>query len=180
MTARTISPLPRVAVGLLCISLLVLGAACANDTDLPISPTSVAVGSDPSIAADSSVTAASKAGPSQLLLTKTCSGNNHCTVEASVAGPLPKGADIFYTGPLSENRTTSGIIITTSTGDTAVGHCSLSYRSFTGTCVLTGGTGALSGVHASVKVTTDFSDPAYPSGLFTWEGTYHFAPVKAN
>jgi hypothetical protein len=50
--------------------------------------------------------------------------------------------------------------------------CSLSYKTFVGTCVLTGGTGALAGLHANVRVTSDFeSDPA---GVFTWEGRYHF------
>jgi len=179
MTAQAIATLSRTVIGLLCISPLVLTVGCANDAGLPTSP-SVGVGIDASVAADPTVTATAKADPSELLLTKTCGGDNHCTVETSEAGPLPKGTDVFYTGPLLENRTTSGVVVTTPSGDTAFGHCSLSYRSFTGTCVLTGGTGALSGVHSNVKVTTDFFNPDYPAGLFTWEGTYHFAPAKAN
>ena len=81
-------------------------------------------------------------------------------------------SDIDYFGPLLEDRTTSRIVVTTPGGDTATGHCSLSYKTFVGTCVVTGGTGALAGLHANVRVTSDFdSDPA---GVFTWEGRYHF------
>jgi hypothetical protein len=182
MTAKAITTLSRTIIGLLCITPLLSTIGCANDAGLPTSPTSVGVrtGIGANGAADPTVTTTAKAEPSTLLLTKTCGGADHCTVETSEAGPLPSGTDIFYTGPSLEHRTTSGIVVTTPSGDSAFGHCSLSYRSFTGTCVLTGGTGALSGVHANVKVTTDFSDPRYPAGLFTWEGTYHFAPVKVN
>ena len=56
----------------------------------------------------------------------------------------------------------------------ATGHCSVSYKTGEGTCVLTGGTGALAGLHANLKVTSDFvSDP---NGVFTWEGRYQFVP----
>jgi hypothetical protein len=50
--------------------------------------------------------------------------------------------------------------------DTAEGNCSLSYKKWEGTCVLTHGTGALTGLHANVKVSSDFSDPDNP--FFTW------------
>ena len=90
----------------------------------------------------------------------------------SSAGPIPPGSDIDYSGPLLEARTTSRIVVTTPGGDTATGNCSLSYKTFVGTCVLTGGTGTLAGLHGNVRVTSDFdSDPA---GVFTWEGRYHF------
>lgn len=180
MSAQTIISFARKATGLLCLSPLVFTVGCADATHLPTSPTSIAVGSNATVAASVTATATATRRPSNLLLTKTCGAESHCTVESSTAERLPKGTDIFYTGPLLESRTTSGIVITTPSGDTAFGHCSLSYRSFTGTCVLTGGTGSLSGVHASVKVTTDFNNPDYPEGLFTWEGTYHFAPAEAH
>jgi hypothetical protein len=107
-----------------------------------------------------------------LLLTKTCDAIDHCTVITAEAGPIPVGTGAFYTGPLLENRTTSGIVLTTPSGDTATGHCSLNHKTGLGTCVFTSGTGELAGFHANVKVTSDFvSDPA---GVFTWSGTYHF------
>ncbi len=59
--------------------------------------------------------------------------------------------------------------MTTPGGDTATGNCSLSYRTFEGTCVLTDGTGAPAGLHANLKVF--MSDPA---GVFNLEGRYHF------
>ena len=109
-----------------------------------------------------------------LLLTKTCDASDHCTVITSSSGPIPAGSDVDYFGPLVETRTTSSIRVTTPGGDTADGHCSLSYKSFVGTCVITGGTGELEGLHANLSVSSDFeSDPA---GVFTWEGRYHYAP----
>ena len=98
---------------------------------------------------------------------------DHCTVVESEAGPIPVGTEAFYTGPLLERRTTSGVILTTPAGDTATGHCSLNYTTGLGTCVFTSGTGALAGFHANLKVTSAFPQE-YPDGLFTWDGTYHF------
>ena len=90
----------------------------------------------------------------------------------SSSGPIPVDSDVNYFGPLLETRATSRILLTTPTGDTAGGHCTLSYRSGEGTCVIAGGTGALAGLHANLKVSSDFvSDPA---GVFTWEGQYRF------
>jgi hypothetical protein len=109
-----------------------------------------------------------------LLLTKTCDAIDQCTVITSSSGPIPVGSDVNYFGPLLEARTTSSIRVTTPAGDTADGHCSVSNKTGEGTCVITGGTGALAGLHANVKVSSDFvSDPA---GVFTWEGRYHFQP----
>ena len=104
---------------------------------------------------------------------KTCDAINHCTVVESEAGPIPVGTEAFYTGPLLETRTTSGVILTTPAGDTASGHCSLNYTTGLGTCVFTSGTGALAGFHANLKVTSAFP-PENPDGIFTWDGTHHF------
>jgi len=109
-----------------------------------------------------------------LLLTKTCDAIDHCTVITSSSGPIPVGSDVNYFGPLLEARTTSRILVTTPAGDTADGHCSVSNKTGEGTCAITGGTGRLAGLHANLKVSSDFvSDPA---GVFTWEGRYHFEP----
>ena len=117
---------------------------------------------------------ASASSPIQhLLVRKTCDAINHCTVVESETGPLPVGTEAFYTGPLLESRTTSGVILTTPAGDTAKGNCSLNYNTGLGTCVFTSGTGALAGFHANLKVTSEFP-PENPDGIFTWDGTYHF------
>ena len=106
-----------------------------------------------------------------LLLTKTCDATApHCTVMTSSAGPIPVDSDIEYFGPLLEARTTSRIVVTTPGGDTATGNCSLSYRTFEGTCVLTDGTGALAGLHANLKVSS-ISCPIPPACLLGKVGT---------
>jgi hypothetical protein len=108
-----------------------------------------------------------------MLVRKTCSAVDYCTVVESIAGPIPVRTGAFYTGPLLLPRTTSGVILTTPAGDTATGHCSLDYDTWLGTCVFTSGTGKLAGFHANLNVTAEFSD-LHPDGLFTWDGTYHF------
>ena len=72
-----------------------------------------------------------------MLVRKTCKDIDHCTVVESEAGPIPVETEAFYTGPLLERRTTSGVILTTPAGDTATGHCSLNYNTGLGTCVFT-------------------------------------------
>ena len=151
-----------------------IAASCAQGPATPTAPsasaTTSAVAAHDVAGGQQSISSASI--QESLLLTKTCDAIDHCTVMTSSAGPIPPGSDIDYFGPLLEARTTSRIVVTTPGGDTATGHCSLSYRTCVGTCVLTGGTGALAGLHANVRVSSDFdSDPA---GVFTWEGRYHF------
>lgn len=135
-----------------------IAAACVKGTATPTAPSASATTSESSASIQQS-----------LLLTKTCEPiEPHCTVNTSSAGPIPVDSDIEYFGPLLANRTTSRIVVTTPGGDTATGNCSLSYRTFEGTCVLTDGTGSLAGLHASMKVFE--SAP----GVYTWEGRYHF------
>ena len=147
----------RVAI-LVVFAAATISASCAQGPATPTAPSASVTTSGSSASIQES-----------LLLTKTCGAIDHCTVVTSSAGPIPPGSDIYYSGPLLEARTTSRIVVTAPGGDTATGNCSLSYRTFEGTCVLTGGTGALAGLHANVKVF--MSDPA---GVFTWEGRYHF------
>jgi hypothetical protein len=47
----------------------------------------------------------------------------------------------------------------------------VSYKTGTGTCVITAGTGALAGLHANIEVSSDADFV-----VFTWEGRYHFKP----
>lgn len=143
-------------------------AACAGGPAAPTAPSAAqtlgGVQKSPSPASDHHA----------LHLTKTCGSIDHCTVITSASGPFPVGSDIFYSGPLLEARTTSKIVVTTPAGDTAGGHCSLSYETWKGVCVITDGTRALAGLHANVRVTGDFNSD--PNGVFTWEGDYHFEP----
>ena len=150
-----------------------IAASCAQGPATPTTPSAnatTAVAANDVAGGQQSISSASI--QQQLLLTKTCGAIDHCTVMTSSAGPIPPGSDIYYSGPLLEARTTSRIVVTTPGGDTATGNCSLSYRTFVGTCVLTGGTGALAGLRANVRVSSDFSSD--PAGVFTWEGRYHF------
>ena len=102
-----------------------------------------------------------------LLLTKTCDTDVHCTVITSEAGPLPEGTEADYFPSQSGHVFSSQIVLTTPDGDTAKGHCAVSNTTGVGTCTFTSGTGALEGFHAIVQVS--FSD-----GVFTWDGKYHF------
>ena len=159
-----------VVVGCLCAGVLT-AVGCADGRGIPTSPS--ATGAVSGLAATVPGTAGT-APQAVLLLTKTCDAIDHCTVITSSSGPFPVGSDVNYFGPLLEARTTSRILVTTPDGDTAEGYCSLSYRTGEGTCVITRGTGALAGLHANLRVSSDFiSDPA---GVFTWEGPYHFRP----
>ena len=162
-------------IGCLCAGAMV-AVGCADRRGVPTSPSAIAAVAG--LAATVPGIEETAARHAVLLLTKTCDPTviDHCVVNTSSSGPIPVGSDVQYYGPLLLNRTTSRIVVTTPVGDTADGHCSLSYKSFEGTCVITGGTGALAGLHANLKVSSDFSDPAHPEGVFTWEGPYHFEP----
>ena len=159
-----------VALGCFCAGTLA-AIGCAEGGAVPTRPSAPAAVSGLAATAPGIQGTAPQA---VLLLTKTCDAIDHCTVITSSSGPIPVGSDVNYFGPLLETRATSRIVVTTPAGDTADGHCTLSYKTGEGTCVITGGTGALAGLHANLKVSSDFvSDPA---GVFTWEGRYHFEP----
>ena len=161
-----------VVIGCLCGGVLA-AVGCADGRATPTSPSATAAVSG--LASTTPGTAAT-AQHAVLLLTKTCDAIDHCTVITSSSGPVPVGSDINYFGPLLEARTTSRIRVTTPAGDTADGNCSVSNKTGEGTCVITGGAGALEGLHANLKVSSDFSYPEHPEGVFTWEGRYHFEP----
>lgn len=150
-------------------------ASCAAGPGTPTAPSAATASLKSAAQTFAEEPARISAASSQqaLLLTKTCDAIDHCTVITSSSGPVPVGSDVNYFGPLLEARTTSRIVVTTPAGDTAEGHCSLSYRSGSGTCVLTDGTGALARLHANVTVSSDFV--SNPAGVFTWDGKYHFA-----
>jgi hypothetical protein len=169
-TLMTVSTPYRIKAGAISVVFVAaaIAAACAGPAT-PIAPSA----SGTTFAVASVQPSTSSASIQQdLLLTKKCPLVDHCTVFTSSSGPIPVGSDIFYSGPLLDARTTSAIVVTTPRGDTAKGNCSFNYESLVGSCVVTGGTGALVGFHANVKVTSDFSTD--PAGEFTWQGRYHF------
>lgn len=155
------------AIGCLCGGTLAT-VGCSDGRGIPTSPRATGAVSVLSTTLPGAAPAASHA---ELLLTKTCDAIDHCTVITSSSGPFPVGSDVNYFGPLLEARTTSRILVTTPGGDTADGHCSVSNKTGTGTCVITGGTGALAGLHANIQVSPDADFV-----VFTWEGRYHFDP----
>ena len=102
-----------------------------------------------------------------LLLTKTCDTDVHCTVITAESGPLPEGTEADYFPSQSGHVFSSEVVLTTPDGDTARGHCAVSNTTGVGKCTFTGGTGALEGFHAIVQV-------SFADDVFTWEGKYHF------
>ena len=179
MKLKTALTIEGCAARFACVS-VVLAFGCADGPAYPTSPTASAVTTDAGRSADGQGTAVTTARPSQLLIQKTCDAADHCTVVNSISGPLPAGTEVFYTGPLLTDRTTSGVrVVLPDEQGTATGHCSVSYRTGTGTCVLTGGSGLLAGIHANLTVTSLFND-LYPGGLYTWDGGFRYAPAQVD
>jgi hypothetical protein len=112
----------------------------------------------------------------RLFLTKTCDAafptTPICTVQASEAGPFPAGTQAYYTFAVLDvdkpALLSAGVVLTTPGGDTATGHCTLSFKTGLGTCTFARGTGTLAGLHANIDV-------SLASGVTIWDGTYHFA-----
>lgn len=152
---------------------IAIAASCSKAPSTPTGPTAsgATLASNAQDLSQGAQTDSSASAQGELLLTKTCDAINHCTVMTSTSGPIPVGSEVTYLGPLLVARTTSKIVVTT-LGGTASGHCSVSYKTGNGTCVLTGGTGTLAGLHANLKVSSDFDSD--PDGVFTWAGRYHF------
>ncbi len=128
--------------------------------------------------------APAKASPLQTFsITKLCDGSvAHTCFIQGVDGELSflSGASIFYTdhaiftneaGMMHEAAT---ILITTTGGDTAVGHVSwvlnLNNGDFSGTVTIQPGTGQLEGFHALADI------DALGGGFFSFTGTYFFTP----
>ncbi len=171
----------RVAIG--CLGAGAFGAlACSDGGGLPTRPSAtaavsrvevIASGTEGSVAQATS--SAAKASPiDRLLLTKTCDAafpnTPICTVVTSEHGPLPIGTEAVYTIREFGTVLSANLVLTTPDGDTASGHCTLSFKTGLGTCTFARGTGELAGFHANVDVTFDFG-----SGVTTWDGRHHFA-----
>jgi hypothetical protein len=108
--------------------------------------------------------------------TKDCSGfkgvaGNFCTIRSSNVKALKVGSKIFYLQQCCKAELNSDTAIYAGPGNIAAGHCFLDYKTGTGLCTISDGTGTLAGLHARIRVTTDSSIP----DLYHWDGTYSFS-----
>jgi hypothetical protein len=127
------------------------------------------------VSAASSQTRAPRATKA-LHVTKDCSGykgvaGNFCTIRSSNLKALKVGSKIFYLQACCKNALNSDTAIYAGPGNIAAGHCFLDYKTGTGLCTISDGTGTLAGLHARIRVTTDSSIP----DLYHWDGTYSFS-----
>ena len=170
--------------GCVCAAGLV-ATGCADGTSAPTAPiasVSVSAGAattmgDQRIESQTMAPQSSTLSPiDRLFLTKTCDAafptTPICTVQVTEAGPLPVGTTASYAFAVLDftKLLSAEVVLTTPSGDTATGHCTLSFKTGRGRCTFARGTGALAGVHANIEVSFDPS-----SGVTIWDGTYHFA-----
>jgi hypothetical protein len=96
-----------------------------------------------------------------------------CTVTASSdAGLIPLGSTLTYGGPRFDPHLSSGFVLDTGAG-TAAGHCTLSWATGIGHCVIGSGTGSLAGVHAVFYEWVDWGDGSFETFVFHLDGTSH-------
>lgn len=121
-----------------------------------------------------------------LHLTKNCSmysgaAGSFCTFTSSNIPEVTAGAKVYYTqaavvpaAPGDESVNISldtNVVLFVGDNDWATGRCTLDTIGFdSGLCTISDGTGALTGFHARVLVSST-------DGVnYTWAGTYSFAP----
>jgi hypothetical protein len=108
-------------------------------------------------------------------LTKACPSSQYagqiggyCTVMSANVAAITVGTKIFYAQAASSTSLDSDIILYAGSGNTATGHCALNFLTGLGHCTLSGGTGTLEGIRASVDVSHLDGDN------WAWDGTYRF------
>ncbi len=115
---------------------------------------------------------ASASTPAGLSFAKMCNPD-FCTIQdSSNPNLVPDGSTLTYGGPRFDPHLSSGFVLTTP-GGTATGHCSLSWASGLGRCVVDGGTGSLAGFHAVLSEWVDFGTGDFATFVFHLDGTYH-------
>lgn len=116
--------------------------------------------------------AVSASSPAGLSFTKMCNPD-FCTVaNSSNTSLVPNGSTLTYSGPRFDPHLSSGFVLAT-TGGTATGHCSLNWATGTGLCIIDGGTGSLTGLHAVLREWVDFGTGEFETFVFHLDGTYH-------
>jgi hypothetical protein len=107
----------------------------------------------------------------QLSFTKSCNLDFCTTADSSDQGLVPDGSTLTYSGPRFDPHLSSGFLLETTAG-TATGHCSLSWATGLGRCIIDGGTGSLAGFHAVLAESVDFGTGEFETFVFTLDGTY--------
>ena len=116
--------------------------------------------------------AVSASPSSSLSFTKTCNPD-FCTV-ANSSNPslIANGSTLTYGGPRFDPHLSSGFVLATP-GGSATGHCNLSWATGIGRCIVDGGTGSLTGLHAVLSEWVDFGNGDFATFVFHLGGTYH-------
>jgi hypothetical protein len=112
----------------------------------------------------------------QLHITKLCpdyhyAAGDHCTIATSNVSELPPGTTVYYDQAfgIPAGNLDSNIMLFVSSGDWAVGRCTVEAATGKGLCSVTDGVGPLAGFTGRVNVVIDFT-----TGITYWDGTYSF------
>ena len=116
----------------------------------------------------------------QLHITKLCTNytgaaGSYCTVATSNLSELPSGTTVYYDQAfgIPAGNLDSNVMLYVSSGNWAVGRCTVEAATGKGLCRVVDGVGPLAGFSARVTVVID------PKTLITyWDGTYSFDPPE--
>jgi hypothetical protein len=111
-----------------------------------------------------------------LHVTKDCGTYNFqaggfCTITSSNLQAIDVGSKVIYAQAPDAVGLDSDLVLYTGPGNSAFGHVTLSFATFSGVVTFSGGTGQFRGFEASVVVTYN---PL--TNLWYWDGTYAFSP----
>jgi len=116
----------------------------------------------------------------QLHITKLCptytgAAGDHCTVATSNITELPSGTTVYYDQAfgIPAGNLDSNIMIYVSSGNWAVGRCTVEGATGHGLCTVTDGVGPLAGFRAHINVVIDAT-----TQITYWDGTYSFDPPE--
>jgi hypothetical protein len=112
----------------------------------------------------------------QIHITKLCSdyhgaAGDHCTISTSNIAELPAGTTVYYDQAfgIPAGNLDSNVMLFVSSGNWAVGRCTVEGATGKGLCTVTDGVGPLAGFTARIQVVIDFA-----TGITYWDGTYSF------
>jgi hypothetical protein len=127
-----------------------------------------------SLSAGATPVLASSARHGQLHITKLCStytgaAGDHCTIATSNVTELPSGTTVYYDQAfgIPAGNLDSNIMLYVSSGNWAVGRCTVEGATGHGLCTVTDGVGPLAGFRARVNVVIDAT-----TQITYWDGTY--------
>jgi hypothetical protein len=112
----------------------------------------------------------------QVHITKLCpaytgAAGDHCTIATSDVTVLPPGTTVYYNQAfgIPAGNLDSNVMLYVSSGDWAVGRCTVEGATGHGLCTVSDGVGPLAGFSARINVVID---PV--TGITYWDGTYSF------